>query len=32
MRYFVAREDRVPVDANLLAAMIAPRPLLMGGP
>jgi dienelactone hydrolase len=29
MRYFVGREDRLPVDANLLAAMIAPRPLLM---
>jgi pimeloyl-ACP methyl ester carboxylesterase len=29
LRFFVGREDRLPVDANLLAAMIAPRPLLM---
>jgi hypothetical protein len=29
LRFFVGREDRLPVDANLLAAMIAPRALLM---
>jgi dienelactone hydrolase len=29
LRYFTGREDRLPVDANLVAAMIAPRPLLM---
>jgi pimeloyl-ACP methyl ester carboxylesterase len=29
IRFFVGREDRLPVDANLLAAMIAPRALLM---
>jgi len=29
LRFFAGREDRLPVDANLLAAMIAPRPLLM---
>jgi pimeloyl-ACP methyl ester carboxylesterase len=29
LRFFTGREDRLPVDGNLLAAMIAPRPLLM---
>lgn len=29
LRFFSGREDRLPVDANLVAAMIAPRPLLM---
>lgn len=29
LRFFTGREDRLPVDANLVAAMIAPRPLLM---
>ena len=29
LRFFAGREDRLPVDGNLLAAMIAPRPLLM---
>jgi dienelactone hydrolase len=29
LRFFSGREDRLPVDANLLAAMIAPRALLM---
>ena len=29
LRFFTGREDRLPVDANLLAAMIAPRALLM---
>jgi dienelactone hydrolase len=29
LRFFSGREDRLPVDANLLAAMIAPRSLLM---
>src|SRR4029079_14453109 len=26
VRYFVGREDRLPVDGNLLLAAIAPRP------
>jgi pimeloyl-ACP methyl ester carboxylesterase len=29
LRFFTGREDRLPVDANLVAAMIAPRSLLM---
>ena len=29
LRFFTGREDRLPVDANGVAAMIAPRPLLM---
>jgi dienelactone hydrolase len=29
LRFFTGREDRLPVDGNLLAAMIAPRSLLM---
>jgi pimeloyl-ACP methyl ester carboxylesterase len=29
LRFFVGREDRLPVDGNLLAAMIAPRSILM---
>ena len=29
LRYFTGREDRLPVDGNLLAAMIAPRSILM---
>lgn len=29
LRFFAGREDRLPVDGNLLAAVIAPRPLLM---
>jgi pimeloyl-ACP methyl ester carboxylesterase len=29
LRFFVGREDRLPVDGNLLAALIAPRSLLM---
>ncbi len=29
LRFFAGREDRLPVDGNLLAAIIAPRPLLM---
>lgn len=29
IRFFTGREDRLPVDGNLVAAMIAPRPLLM---
>ena len=29
LRYFTGREDRLPVDGNLVAAMIAPRPLLI---
>lgn len=29
LRFFAGREDRLPVDGNLLAAMIAPRSLLM---
>src|SRR5688572_6834835 len=29
MRFFSGREDRLPVDANLLVAMIAPRAALM---
>src|SRR5262249_13952425 len=28
-RFFAGREDRLPVDANLLVAMIAPRAILM---
>ena len=29
LRFFSGREDRLPVEANLLAAMIAPRAILM---
>jgi dienelactone hydrolase len=29
LRFFAGREDRLPVDGNLLAAMIAPRSILM---
>ncbi|HKE26593.1 MAG TPA: alpha/beta fold hydrolase [Bryobacteraceae bacterium] len=29
LRFFAGREDRLPVDANLLVAMIAPRAILM---
>ena len=29
LRYFTGREDRLPVDGNLVAAMIAPRSLLI---
>lgn len=29
LRFFSGREDRLPVDANLLVAMIAPRAILM---
>ena len=29
MRFFSGREDRLPVDANLLAALVAPRAVLM---
>jgi dienelactone hydrolase len=29
LRFFVGREDRLPVDGNSLAAMIAPRSILM---
>ncbi|HEX4750193.1 MAG TPA: alpha/beta fold hydrolase [Bryobacteraceae bacterium] len=29
LRFFSGREDRLPVDGNLLVAMIAPRPVLM---
>ncbi|HWA93318.1 MAG TPA: alpha/beta fold hydrolase [Terracidiphilus sp.] len=29
LRFFTGREDRLPVDGNLVAAMIAPRSLLM---
>lgn len=29
LRFFAGREDRLPVDANLLVAMIAPRACLM---
>lgn len=29
LRFFAGREDRLPVDANLLVALIAPRPVLM---
>jgi dienelactone hydrolase len=29
LRFFAGREDRLPVDGNLLAAMVAPRSLLM---
>lgn len=29
LRFFTGREDRLPVDGNLVAAMIAPRALLM---
>ncbi len=29
MRFFSGREDKLPVDANLLAALVAPRAVLM---
>ncbi len=29
LRFFSGREDRLPIDANLLVAMIAPRAILM---
>lgn len=29
MRYFSGKEDKLPVDANLLAALVAPRGVLM---
>jgi pimeloyl-ACP methyl ester carboxylesterase len=29
LRFFAGREDRLPIDANLLVAMIAPRGVLM---
>jgi pimeloyl-ACP methyl ester carboxylesterase len=29
LRFFAGREDRLPIDANLLVAMIAPRSILM---
>lgn len=29
LRFFAGHEDRLPVDANLLVALIAPRPCLM---
>jgi len=29
LRYFFGREDKLPVDQNLLLSLIAPRPLLM---
>jgi hypothetical protein len=29
LRFFSGREDRLPVDGNLLVAMMAPRPVLM---
>ncbi|HXB67583.1 MAG TPA: alpha/beta fold hydrolase [Candidatus Acidoferrales bacterium] len=29
LRFFAGREDRLPVDGNLLVAMVAPRPVLM---
>src|SRR5262249_33922048 len=29
LRFFSGREDRLPVDGNLIAALIAPRSLLM---
>lgn len=29
LRYFVGREDRLPVDGNLLLAAMAPRPVFM---
>jgi pimeloyl-ACP methyl ester carboxylesterase len=29
LRFFAGREDRLPVDGNLMAAMIAPRAILM---
>jgi pimeloyl-ACP methyl ester carboxylesterase len=29
LRFFSGREDRLPVDANLLVAMVAPRAMLM---
>ncbi len=29
LRFFSGHEDRLPVDANLLVALIAPRPVLM---
>ncbi len=29
LRFFAGREDRLPIDANLLVAMVAPRAMLM---
>ena len=29
LRFFTGREDRLPVDGNLLLALVAPRPLLV---
>ena len=29
LRFFAGREDRLPIDANLLVAMVAPRSILM---
>ncbi len=29
LRYFAGHEDRLPIDANLLVALVAPRPCLM---
>jgi dienelactone hydrolase len=29
LRYFVGREDRLPVDGNLLLATVAPRPVIL---
>jgi pimeloyl-ACP methyl ester carboxylesterase len=29
LRFFAGREDRLPIDANLLVAMVAPRAVLM---
>jgi dienelactone hydrolase len=29
LRFFAGREDRLPVDGNLLLALVAPRPVLM---
>ncbi len=29
LRYFAGREDRLPVDGNLLLATMAPRPFIL---
>lgn len=29
LRFFAGREDRLPIDGNLLVALLAPRPILM---